>query len=99
QIARFMPSCTSVLITLYALDMKGLVHIYRNGKTVRTLTGDLDIDLASVTLQRNDVVTIEKPALATYVHHPAATCPGAAPVVGPPPAAAAAKALPSPSVP
>jgi hypothetical protein len=95
-IAAFTPSCDKVAIVLYALDMKGLVHVYRNGKVVYQQTVDLDIYKFSVAVKRNDVVTIDNPPQASYTHHLPAGCPVAAP---PPPTKAAknVKASPSPA--
>jgi hypothetical protein len=88
QLAAFTAACDTVAIVLYALDMKGLVTVYRNGTVALQQTVDLDIYTFSVAVKRNDVVTIGKPPLATYTHHPPVGCPvAAAPAAPDPPGA------------
>jgi hypothetical protein len=93
--AFFTPGSGRVTIVFFAVHMKGLVTVYRNGKAAMSATVSGDIHKWIVAAACGDVITIEKPPLATYVHKPPG-CPVAAAVV-PRSSHAAAKGTAKPS--
>jgi len=82
--AFFTPTCDRVDIVFFAVGMKGRFIIYRNGMVALDTTVGSDIREWTVPVARGDVITLEKPPLATYVHAPPAGCPA-------PPASASAR--------
>jgi hypothetical protein len=94
--AFFTPGSGRVTIVFFAVHMKGLVTVYRNGNAVMSAAVSGDIHKWIVAAACHDLITIEKPPLATYVHKPPG-CPVAAAVL-PRSSDAPARAAAKPSV-
>ncbi len=75
--AYFLPGCDNVKVVFIAVQIKGLMIVYRNSRPALEDTVDGDMHEWTVTAAPGDVVTIDDPPLATHVHAPPAGCPTA----------------------
>jgi hypothetical protein len=85
--AFWAPACKQVTVVFFAVHMKGLVQVYRNGKVVVQETTDNRVHRWIIAVKPGDRITILDPPVASYTHKP----PGCAVAAPPAPPRAAVR--------